>query len=542
LLVDVDADGDRDLVLANRGAEGHVLRNDGRGRFAVWAEAGLRALPDLGSAMATGDLDGNGTVDLVTGIRGSGNVLYLGLPGGPLVEASRSGALGPPDAALCAADVDGDGDTDLVLPNRGTILQNDGMGGFTPRSALPVPASVVHACTAFDADGDRDLDLFLASEGQSRLLIRQGGAFADETGQRLPDRRASTRAAVAFDLEGDKDLDLLLANADEPPRLYRNDGGLFRDLTAMALPSLNASFTAAVAGDLDGDGDADAVLGGTSAAGPVSLLALDNLLGRLVDPRPLLSNQTGGLALGDVDGDGDLDLAAATRVAGATRPQNRLLYNDGHAGFTLTSLGITENDARGAALLDVDGDGDRDALVAGRLSAVWLNEGTAGFRDASAGELPADRVPCDAAVWLDVDRDCDLDLVASQPTGLHLLHNLERHVFSPWPARLGASYRTEVLARVTRAPAGQLALVGLRLGPPEPPRYVPPFGDWSLGSEFVSGCLAVPTPSGIALVDLPVPDERALSGHYLTVQALIAFGTDASKWRLTNVQSDRIVP
>jgi hypothetical protein len=542
LLLDVDADDDRDVVLANRDAAGHVLVNDGHGRFTTWTEAGLRSLPDVTNALAMGDLDGNGSLDLAAGVTGSGNALYLKLPAGPFEEASRSGGLGPPDSALCAADLDGDGDLDLVLPNHGLILRNDGRGALAPRQLMPRPASPVRVCLALDADGDRDLDLFLGFDGQSRLLIQNGGSFADETGSRLPERRASTRAAVAFDLEGDRDLDLLLANADEPPRLYRNDVGTFRDLTAMALPSLNATFTTAVAGDLDGDGDVDAVLGGTAASGPASVVALYNYLGRLVDPLTLLTNQTGGLALGDVDRDGDLDLAIGTRAIGGSRPQNRILHNDGTGKFTLTSLAATDNDARGAALLDVDGDGDLDALFAGRRSAIWLNEGTVGFRDASASDLPADRVPCDAAVWFDVDRDGDLDLAASQPTGLHLLHNLQRHVFSPWPARLGATYRTEILARVTRAPAGQIAMCSLRLGPPEPPLPVPPFGYWSLGLTFVSGCLAIPAPSGIALVDLPIPSDRVLSGQYLTVQALIAFGTDPKQWRFTNVQSDRIVP
>ena len=85
-------------------------------------------------------------------------------------------------------------------------------------------------------------------------------------------------------------------------------------------------------------------------------------------------------ALGDLDGDGDLDALLGYRTA------IEIWRNDGQAGFhdhgeRMETLGLDP-----LALGDVDGDGDLDALVGAQ---VWLNNGSGRFRDRGPCLRPA---------------------------------------------------------------------------------------------------------------------------------------------------------
>ncbi|HYC77302.1 MAG TPA: FG-GAP-like repeat-containing protein, partial [Planctomycetota bacterium] len=86
----------------------------------------------------------------------------------------------------------------------------------------------------------------------------------------------------------------------------------------------------------------------------------------------------------DLDGDGDLDLVYAKgdgfASAGAPR-QNTILINDGTGVFadqTATRLPALTGNAKDVDLVDVDGDGDFDLVVAngfGQQPRLFLNDG-----------------------------------------------------------------------------------------------------------------------------------------------------------------------
>jgi hypothetical protein len=138
-------------------------------------------------------------------------------------------------------------------------------------------------------------------------------------------------------------------------------------------------------------------------------IAFTNTVGDslLVENRQLA--QGAGVCLSDVDGDGRADVFLAR-----TRGPNALYRNLGDWRFEefAARAGVAPPDrtSTGCAFADVDGDGDSDLilLALGGPNAVFVNDGTGGFREHGAGL--SDSAGSMTAALADVDGDGDLDL------------------------------------------------------------------------------------------------------------------------------------
>jgi hypothetical protein len=122
-VVDVEGDGDPDLVLGNQGPKS-LLLNDGQGRFSDGTTGRLPVDQDATYAIATSDLNGDGSQDLVLGNWTGLNRIYLNDGQGHFTDATGGTFLEAADAtgALALGDVDSDGDPDLWVGNFGARL------------------------------------------------------------------------------------------------------------------------------------------------------------------------------------------------------------------------------------------------------------------------------------------------------------------------------------------------------------------------------------------------------------------------------------
>ena len=401
------------------------------GPLLQFADLGKHHLPREASstlAVAAGDVDGDGDVDLVIGNLGQDRLL-LNDGTGVFVDATlgRLPLRNAPTNALALCDVDGDVDLDLVVVGARTapfaqqarLLLNNGTGAFTDAvvGQMPEQRAPTSSLAFGDVDGDGDVDLVVGVSGQiglpgeSRLFVNTGsGFFRDETRQRWRHSGSATCVGLV-DVDGDADLDLMVGNAGQQDRLYLNDGtGTFADVTASCMPPVVDWTTSLAFGDIDGDGDSDVVLG-TSGQ---SRLYLNSGTGTFTNATatglPMVSEATVGLAMLDLDGDADLDL-----ILGTSGGQNRAYLNNGAGVFvnsTSAWMPAVEDDTRAIAAADFDGDGDADMVFGNVGQDRMLLRTSAGFVDATGSGWPVRRETL-AVVAGDLDRDGDVDVVTA---------------------------------------------------------------------------------------------------------------------------------
>ena len=125
----------------------------------------------------------------------------------------------------------------------------------------------------------------------------------------------------------------------------------------------------------------------------------------------------GGAALFDVEGDGDLDaylVQSGSLVEPASSEGNRLFVNDGAGRFSDATAGSGASDrgyGMGAAVGDCDGDGDTDLYLTNLGENVLLsNAGGGRFEPVTEASGVGESLWSTSAAFFDPDRDGDLDL------------------------------------------------------------------------------------------------------------------------------------
>lgn len=269
-LVDVDGDLDTDIVFGCNTNELCLVLNDGKAGF---TDASAR-LPQIkeprARAIAAGDIDRDGDVDLVIARFGKQNLLLLNDGRGTFTPVEDKAWPRDGDYTHCVAvgDVDLDGDLDVLFGNhkdpkgRGgdnTLLLGDGKGSFAP-GELPKDRTSTSLLLLARVDGDPFPDLLqgILSErgGRTKQLENEGGTFRNRTHTHMPRGVLHVHCAVVADLDRDKDLDMVVGVRDAPPRLGTNDGtGKLSDATKGKLPEEVFPITALAAADADGDLD-----------------------------------------------------------------------------------------------------------------------------------------------------------------------------------------------------------------------------------------------------------------------------------------------
>jgi hypothetical protein len=253
--VDVDSDGDVDLVTANRSTNDLTVYLQTVPRsFSEPTHLGGPGITEFPVALEAADLDRDGDMDLVC-LNTAGSLLTVFLQDSPgsfaaplAVGGNANGTIGL--GQLEAIDIDGDEDLDLVsnAPSGGglLVLYRSAQGSFGAPVLMGGPGSFVLA----DVDGDGTLDIAQSASEMQMYFQELTGSFSAS----LSLGGISGSDLAVADLDADGDLDLVSAGFDGATSFLQRSPGCFSPPVPLAGKHL------VKAADLDADGDIDLVL------------------------------------------------------------------------------------------------------------------------------------------------------------------------------------------------------------------------------------------------------------------------------------------
>lgn len=257
-IVDLDGDGDRDLVVQDVESRLFWSHNDGAGEFATTAlsedtNAFVRVM-DFGDVNSDGHLDvvsadpGSVAYSLGDGVGNLGAVAYVGHGVGIEFECA------------VAADINGDGDVDVVLSEPGglNVVAGDGLGGWT--STLRVDAIVSSSAfelSATDLNDDGAEDVVMS--GPAGVLVWLTDGAGGLTAPASAIGMTGVFGVELADLEGDGDTDIVAFGADKFQVLFGDGAGSF--VAGPETTGIGATFPAPGSlADIDNDGVLDVVV------------------------------------------------------------------------------------------------------------------------------------------------------------------------------------------------------------------------------------------------------------------------------------------
>ena len=333
---DFNGDGKPDLATANNGffpGTVSVLLGNGDGTFAPKTD--YEAAQQLTSSVAVGDVNRDGTLDLVATAfqAGESMMVFLGNGDGtfqPKIDLAGGGQ------SVAIGDLNGDGNLDLAAAgefadNQPAIVRlGNGDGTFQELRYLPAgehPMSVAIG----DLNSDGTADLVVADNAFSVWVFLWSPDGTNQSGTRFPTTTgSSTVNSVAIgDLNKDGKPDLAVGGDFSISVLLGNGDGAFGPPSEYASRVSQHSRSIAIS-DLNWDGSSDVVVATSEVNYGGVLVRLGNGDGTL-GPSTVYAAGWGpfSVAVGDFNRDGKPDVAAAGYISTFIEQRVSVLLNIG---------------------------------------------------------------------------------------------------------------------------------------------------------------------------------------------------------------------
>ena len=318
-LVDVNGDGNLDMLSVSQSSGVDVFLGNGDGTFGTNSAYTAGAAPD---DLNVGDVNGDGKVDIVVTNAGNSVTVLLGIGDGTFQSGTNFGlAAGSGPVAVAIGDLNGDGKADIVTANSGVssslgILYGNGDGSFQAQITLSAGvAATPSSIQIVDINGDGKLDLVSAESaaGAVGVFLNRGDGTFNAQVTFSTGGGSAPQTAYTADVNGDGKLDLVTANSatNSVGVLIGNGDGTFNVQKTLSTGAGSSPRMVLIA-DINGDGKLD-LISANRNTGTFGIF-LGNGDGSF---NSQTAKSTGGsstpvaLAIGDVNKDGGLDIVSA---------------------------------------------------------------------------------------------------------------------------------------------------------------------------------------------------------------------------------------
>ncbi len=450
---DYDADGLPDVYLLSQDGPNKLFRQTAPLRFedvTAIAGDGLDGGDAWGTAASFADLDGDGDLDLFLCNLESSTLCFRNEGDGTFTECARAWGLDVVAAStgVATADYDRDGDLDVYL------LTNRLLGATLPAefvAELELPAAIQKTReelfppypTVRNVEGRAVLPsgyedfymtigpkVFVAGQADRLLRNEGGGRFVEVTEAAGVKAYDNGLSCTFWDYDDDGWPDLYVANdLESPDRLYRNQrDGTFREVTGEALPHTAYYGMGCDFGDLDNDGLFDfCVADMSSTTHFMSKMLMGNMdenrwflmnaeppqkmrnalfvntgTGRFLEAAQMAhlasTDWTWSVRFVDLDEDGRLDFHASNGIP---------LYEDNPDTVAEFKRLWSRGDQREALAMA------RSIPSVAQRNIARRQVGDLEFADVAAEWGLDDETVSYGAVFADLDRDGDLDLIVN---------------------------------------------------------------------------------------------------------------------------------
>ncbi len=330
--------------------------------------------------IATGDLDGDGWLDVTAATAGGGGRSFFNNKNGVFGAPISSGVVGPAEPYdVIVADLDGNGLSDLAYANYDSFNVVVGLRQANGTYASKTyPAGLARSIAAGDFDGDGDLDLGYSNQVYPvsdfmpvRVRFNDGaGGFSAPTSLAFASKSAwagTYLSVAAGDFNNDGKADLVAHDVSTTSFSVYLDVGGPNASAFVEYPAPSAKNDVApnslVTGDFNGDGSLDVVTAGNEAA----QLHLGDGKGGFTPAATLADPLTFKMTRGDFDGDARLDLAVARPIFNAGPLSIAVYRGNGDGTFApmleVPVMAAGKMGTPSVASGDLDADGKDELLV-----------------------------------------------------------------------------------------------------------------------------------------------------------------------------------
>ncbi len=411
-VLDYDNDGDDDFFASYNGDVSIVLQNENGSFSQVTLISGT-----YGNVMAYMDMDNDGNKDIVLGGNTSAIEIYRNSGPNSFERYFENYMQGT--GHLIVEDVDNNGNKDIVTANYGGQVTNfkqlfneliDYPAVDTISAANIDALTIMRQMLQFDKEGDGDIDLLCYISDHLFWLINTNGNYV---AQLINSDGNGTDLWVGF-LDNDANHDILTFTS-QLTRYEWNGTGYTETLLST---QTSDNFTVA---DADQDGDNDVIYIGADFNSQTNQLGfLRNDAGvftnQFIMTLPALfsdnffnANNNVRFTNNDIDMDNDPDLFINSPMT----DQFIWFRNDGDLIFVPDAVSTILDNPQQYGITDMDGDSDKDIVISNRDDkeiVLFTNDGNENFSLTVLSDMVA--AP-ECVVLADMDNDNDEDVVFS---------------------------------------------------------------------------------------------------------------------------------